>query len=120
MVFCVGRYSDLCGKYRDVYDMVFEERIYMLRKSWFFGKFIIYTCCDKVLYKELWEIEEIINFVMMVDKELLNCEFKGEWDLFRKGGKGKSKIFRRFFFLSNFCFWMWDGGVEILIYFLRE
>ena len=26
------------------------------------------------------------------DKGLLNCAFKGEWDLFRKTGKGRSKI----------------------------
>lgn len=29
---------------------------------------------------------------MVVDKGLLNCAFKGEWDLFRKRGKGRSKI----------------------------
>lgn len=44
-------------------------------------------------------MEETI-MMMMVDKGLLNHTFKGEWGLFRKRGKGRSKIITRQFPLS--------------------
>ena len=55
-------------------------------------------CNDKGSNIEPWEMEETI--MMMVDKGLLNRAFKSEWGLFRKRGKGRSKIITRQFPLS--------------------